>query len=280
MTEGNVPERTITTAFGTVFEGGVDIDLGEDPQVSGLAPFVDSDYPDAYETWKPAWDYQEQLRKQVACLQGLFPSLRSRGLGFDRDFVAAVMTKKSCVDVPSHMERWILLPVSWQFLGPTYLEAILKVLSILKQFYPARGVEWPELEQLKGSQVLPNPLTEQALERAAKQQNHQGLLLVPVQVGRCHAGRSVAQVLEELTRGGRREVGFGIIETALFLLYYPERLGTDYRGLWIDTPGTLIVSSDKLQAPFFRVSDWGKLEIRCRPVIETESRSGVATFYV
>ena len=279
-TERTVPVRTIAAAFLELVKGGVDINLGADPQVSGFTAFADSDYPPVYETRNPAWVFEEQLRRQVACLQWHFPSLRGRGLGFDRDYAAAVMTNKSRAVVPRHMERWILLPDSWQCLGSTYLGAIFKVLWELKQVYPARGVEWQVLEKLKGNQVLQNPLTERALERAAKQQRHKGLLLVPVQVGRCYAGRSVTHVLGELTREGGREVGFGVIETALFLLYYPDRLGTDYRGLWIDAPGTLIVSSDQLQSPFFRVSDRGKLEIKCSPVTETDSRSGVATFYV
>lgn len=275
------PVRTIAAAFLTLFEDGVvDINLSAKPQVSGLTPFADSDYPPLYETRNPVWVLEEQLRRQIACLQYHFPSLRGRGLRFDRDFAAEVTTKKLHAAFPRHMERWILLPESWQYLGPTYLEAIFKVLSILKEVYPARGVEWPALELLKSSQVLLNPLTERALDRAAKEQKHQGLLLVPVQMGRCYAGRSVSHVLTELANGGSREVGFGVIETALFLLYYPDRLGTDYRGLWIDAPGTLIVSSDKLQAPFFRVSDRGKLEVRSSPVTETDSRSGVATFYV
>lgn len=280
MTEKTVSGKTVATGFVDLLEGGIDIDVTKVPRNVEHGFFFDSDYGYAaqYHTTLPHWEFEREFRRQVRCLQFYFPGLQGVGLGFDPAYASAVAINR--ITKPSHMERWALVPTTWQLFGATYQESILTVLRVLQSTYPSRGVVWPDLENLRESQILPNPATEQALKRAAAVQDHRGLLLVPVQVGRCYAGRSVVHVLQELTNRRGREVGFGIIETAIFLLYHPERFGVDYKSLWIDAPGTLISHPDQLKVPFFRVSAEGKLVIKASPVTETDSRSGVATFYV
>lgn len=275
--KNNPPVRTVAQAFINLMHERVDIHLGEPPEASGFTPFCDSDYSPAYHTNPRHWDFEKEFRRQVACLQFYFPTLQGKGIGFDRSYASDVSVNK--ITKPSNMERWILLPATWKFFGATYKEAIFSVLNVLRVAYPARGVVWSALENLSDTQILPHPATEQALRRVSSRQQHHGLLLVPVQVGRCYAGRSVVNVFQELMRTKRSEVGFGIIETALFLLYHPERLGVDYKSLWIDAPGTLIMTTSQLQAPFFRVSTNQRLEIRTSPLSEQDAQSGTATFY-
>ena len=281
MVDKTTPVRTVNYGFEQMTEKAkVDINLSRDPHESGLESFADYGYNPMYSTGIHHWQLQGELADLVSRLQLNFPVVRGRGIGFDREYATAVTMNK--ITKPAHLERWTLLPATWQLFGTTYWEAVSTVLSVLKEKYPARGVIWSELEKVPRDRIVPSQFLIQALHRAAAQQkNHTGLLLVPVQLGRCYAGRSVQHVSEELVRNGGREVGFGLIEMALFLLYHPERLGTNYDSLWIDTPGTHIkeVPGQKLQTPFFRVTDLSKLEIRCSPVTEYDARSGVATFY-
>ncbi len=132
MGENTKPVRTVNFAFERMTrEARVDINLGRDPRDSDLVPFADHGYNPMYSTGIHHWQLQGELASLVSCLQLNFPVLRGKGIGFDREYASAVTMNK--ITKPAHMERWTLLPATWQLFSKTYWEAVLTVLAVLKE---------------------------------------------------------------------------------------------------------------------------------------------------
>jgi hypothetical protein len=166
------------------------------------------------------------LEKELATLKGMFPELANAD--FDRRFVERI--RKGEVVLPTGAERWILIPRQ-QKLAPTYSEAIQKVLDTIKE---VRG----RLYSYRKAMIGPDHLRQldasvKCWEEIAKEQCGHDILVVAVQLGKKHVGRSVCRALEVFQSN---EFGLGVFAVGIIILIHPKRL-MHYNDLWINCVG-------------------------------------------
>ena len=157
--------------------------------------------------------------------------------------------------LPPNAEGWFAIP-RWQKVAKTYGEAVEKVLELIKQQHKGKFYNWRE-GKLGEQYLRQHERTVKKLQVLGDQQKDYDILVVPVQFGLRHRGRSVRRAREVFTAN---EFGLGAFEIGCMLLTHPERL-VSYDDLWIDCAGNEYgpgADGDFSDAPFF---DFGVGEV-------------------
>jgi hypothetical protein len=109
---------------------------------------------------------------------------------------------------------------------------VQKVLDLIKKQRKGKFHNWRE-NKLEEEYLRQHEHTVKKLEMLAEQQKGYDILVVAVQSGIKHRGRSVRRAREVFMAN---EFGLGAFEIGCILLVYPERLQHCY-DLWIDCAG-------------------------------------------
>lgn len=147
------------------------------------------------------------IEEQVAKLQELFPGLKTANLDIAKG------------ELPEGAGGWVAIP-RWDKLASTYNEAVLLALDKLgksRKFYNYRDGELSE------KYLRQNERTIQMWQTLCDQQPDCDILIVAVQWGKRHRGRSVRRARECFMAN---EFGLGIFATMAMLLVHPKRLQT------------------------------------------------------
>ena len=170
------------------------------------------------------------LDRQITVLARLFPGLG----GVNPDYLEKV--KSGAEKLPTGAEKFAAIP-NWKkhpelFGGKTYNDAVQKVLDLVelerkgKFINHRKGHIGPDqLRQSKRSKAFWSKLIEE--------QGNSDILIVPIQFGIRHRGRSVRRAI---VRMQLNEFGLGAFAVGICLLTHPERL-KHFDDLWIDCAG-------------------------------------------
>ena len=176
-------------------------------------------------------DYKKpnSINEQPNRLRQAFP-----GLGYASIELQARIERGS-VHLPNGAEGWGCVP-NWmknpEIFGDTCSSAVRKMLEVLKQavgvkFYNSRegSVDEAHLRQSVRSKAF--------WEKLAESQGNPDILIVPMQFGLRHRGRSIRRARAVFLQN---EFGLGAFATGCLLLTHPNRLA-NYDDLWIDCAG-------------------------------------------
>lgn len=144
--------------------------------------------------------------------------LRRVGITLGR-FDEKVVSKK----LPSHAEGWFVRP-HWQNIAPTYIEAILKVLELLRRTRDNRFYNYREglIEQMLLHHTLS---TVDAFSTLEKMQYRCDTLILPAQFGIYYRGHSEVLVEEETASN---EFPLDTYTVGIMLLSHPMRLNCEF----------------------------------------------------
>lgn len=140
---------------------------------------------------------------------------------------ALACSKEQCA-LPEGFDGLGVFP-KWQTVGKSYGEAVEKVLALLGKTRAFKNWRACKL----GEKFLRE--SERKAKAIAAISAAQGgdFIVIPVQFGLLHRGRSVRRAIEVM---GDKEFGLGAYEVAILLLTHPDRLGS-YEDLFIDCAG-------------------------------------------
>lgn len=154
-------------------------------------------------------DYRPKpLPGQVTRLRELFPELKD----------SVCQERLARFDPPDGAEAWFAFP-SWEALGGSYHEAVERVLQLLAS---KRRFENRVQGKLGLNYLRQTDRSEQAWKLLARQQPECKILVLPVQAGMRHRGRSPRRARLMMAP---HEFGLGVFATAILILLHPERLG-------------------------------------------------------
>lgn len=178
-------------------------------------------YLSGYEKPKP-------VSEQIATLKKLFS-----GIGNANAELVAQITAGTAI-LPAKMEGWGAIPNLKKLnriFGATYGEAVKKVIDTIKK---TRGSFYNYRDGKLGAQYLrQSEKLLKTLEKYSEEQGNPDILIIPIQFGFLHRGKSVRRA-REVMRGG--QFGLGSFQIGCLLLTHPERL-MNYDDLWIDCAG-------------------------------------------
>lgn len=172
----------------------------------------------------------EDLDRQIAVLQGLFPGLG----GANSSYLKKV--KSGAVKVPKYGEKFFAVVNIWKSSPPVGFsevdtENLIKVLDTIKQTRNGKFINYRE-GQLDEKHVRQSAQTRKSFQELSEAQGYPSILIVPAQFGIRHRGRSVRRACEVFFN----EFGFDPFTVGNMILTHPERL-QHYDDLWIDCPG-------------------------------------------
>lgn len=181
---------------------------------------------------------------------------------------------KSC---QSYVEGWFAIP-RWQAIASTYNEAVDHILALISQTRNGKFYSWCQYNT--GPNVLrQHELSIAMWQRIADQQSGADVLIVPVQFGLRHRGRSVGQARDLFVIN---EFGLGAFAVGIMLLTHPERLN-HVDDLWIDCAGDEyddLADDDRFSlAPCFGF-DVGRVSFGAFSVVNSRGYSGSASAFV
>ncbi len=182
------------------------------------------------------------ITEQINRLRELFP-----GIGSADEQIASQ-------PLPQNAKGWFAIPM-WEKIAPTYGEAVQKVLDLIKQTRNGKFYNYRE-GQLGPQYLRQSVKMAKAFQTLADQQKDHDILVVPVQFGLYHRGRSVRRAREVMNAS---EFGLGAFAIGVMLLTHPKRL-QHYDDLWIDCAGDEFSPDAVGQfdgAPFFRFGGGG-----------------------
>lgn len=176
----------------------------------------------------------EDMQKELAILRKTFPEFKHSI--FD-DFYYGQIQHGGIV-LPWGAERWTLLP-DWRKLANKYGMALKKALEGIEKAYGSNGFH-NYCDANTNVETLMDRLnlfggTACSLEKLARMQNNADILIVPVQLGLRHRGRSVRRAHASMSPC---EFGLGSVEASFILLTHPERL-QNKNDLWINCTGDM-----------------------------------------
>ncbi len=176
----------------------------------------------ANEEVRSGYEYPKEYKRkdlvpQTNILRQLFP-----GLGFADEKVMEA-------PLPKGAEGWFAIP-RWQSLGATYQEALEKVLSKIAE---ARTFTNYRKGQIEPERLRQTDRKIQKMQQIGDTQKDHDILVVPLQFGLRHRGRSVRRA-REVFQGN--EFGLGAFEVAILALTHPERF-VRWKQLHTDCPG-------------------------------------------
>lgn len=188
------------------------------------------------------------ITQQTNRLRELFP-----GIGFADEKLAEAPLSVGA-------EGYFAIP-KWQTMAPTYGEAVAKVFALLSSTRKGKFTNYRE-GQLDRTYLKESAKKAEAFAMLAEQQKNYDILVVPVQFGIRHRGRSVRRARVVMNSA---EFGLGAFEIGIMLLTHPERL-QDLNDLWIDCAGdefSPVADGQFSHAPFFRF-DGGRRKFGAR----------------
>lgn len=169
------------------------------------------------------------LDRQIAEIQNLFMGLG----GANPKYLEKV--KSGIIELPKSAEKWGAVP-NWkkhpEIFGDNYNEAFQKVLDTFAKSLKGKFCNYREGKL--GSGYLRQ--TERSInfwQELANEQGNPDILIVPIQFGKLHAGRSVRRAHEVFQIN---EFGLGALATVALLMTHSERL-QHFDDLWIDCAG-------------------------------------------
>ncbi len=163
-------------------------------------------YPEGYNAHPTLEENIQDLGEELKILRAFFPELKNSD--FDRHFGYRI--RMGDVVLPEGAERWTLIPL-WSKIA-SHDKAVTKVLDIIEPGHDhARTGEGYLRRQAR---------TEKMLRILREEQHNNDILLVPVQFGLRHRGRSVRRAREVFADN---EFGLGTFEVGIMLLTHPER---------------------------------------------------------
>lgn len=201
-------------------QGGVLQDtLVEKAQELSLGRYANEEVP-ATATYPEGFTLKD-IKMQVELLSELFQLDAAPALAF-------IEQELPQLALPEWADDWGAIVV-WEEVGKTYTEAFEKALDLIaskRAFYNYRkGQLGPK--HLKQEERTVNMIAEiRKFQKGA-------ILIIPIQFGKRHAGRSVRRA-QEMFDGN--ELGLGAFHVACLLLTHPDRL-VAYENLWIDCSG-------------------------------------------
>ena len=152
--------------------------------------------------------YREKpLPGQVTLLRELFPELKS----------ARCNEMLARYDLPEGAEMWLAVP-RWQALGATYAEAVGRVFAVMAS---RRRFENRICEKMGPEHLRQSDRATQAWDLIGRSQDGAEILVLPVQAGMRHRGRSARRAAAMMDSN---EFGLGAFATAILLLLHPERV--------------------------------------------------------
>lgn len=205
------------------------------------------------------------ITEQTNRLRELFP-----GIGYADEKLAEGT-------LPPNTEGWFAIP-RWEKIAQTYNEALQKVLDLNKQtrggkFYTYRDGE------LGPKQLRQAARTVSAFQKLGDAQHDHDILVVPVQFGLRHRGRSVRRAREVMHVN---EFGLGAFAIGIMLLTHPNRLA-HYDDLYVDCVGDEFDDPDFDghfdRAPCFDFRG-GRVELGTRWFGDANSYYGAASGFV
>lgn len=149
------------------------------------------------------------IEMQMRTIQQLFQELE-----FDRSI-------PECSPRPSGSEGWLLIP-RWEKFAPTYNDAVVRVVTKLKDIHPKRFYNYC------GGGLGPKYLWEHehtvaALRRVSALQPSGDVLVVPAQLGSRYHGCSARRARAVYSAS---EFGLGVFAVSIALLTHPGRLAS------------------------------------------------------
>ena len=195
------------------------------------------------------------LINQVKILRCLFP-----GIGFSNyDYQERV--EHGLVELPEGAEGWGCVP-NWMkhpmIFGENYLSAVRKVLEVLKQTRNGKFYNWRE-GSIDEAYLRQSARSKAFWEKLSESQGNPDILIVPMQFGLRHRGRSIRRARAVFFQN---EFGLGAFATGCLLLTLANRLA-QFDDLWIDCAGDEFAPGGDVRfvfAPFFYFYD-GELRL-------------------
>lgn len=170
-----------------------------------------------------------EINEQINRLKKLFPTLDRRSI--DKDIAKQPL--------PKGAEEWLVVPHWWLAFSndciepPTYSDAVREFLPYISN----TRLAWPPNGFFsccrRRYRIRRSRRTKTMLQKLRDQQKGNDMLVVPVQLGIRHRGRSVLHTREMFERN---EFGLGAFEVIIALLTHPKRLANS-RNLGIDCAG-------------------------------------------
>jgi len=166
----------------------------------------------------------KDLSCQITVLQMQFP-----GLG-DTDSEYLSRVKSGSVKLPGYAEKFVAIP-NWkkrpELFGKGYSDAFLIVLGKLKVHNFREG-------KINSQTLRKTKRTAEQWDKMIEEQGNPDILIVPIQFGFLHRGRSVRRAREVFLENN--EFSLGAFAVGILLLTHPERL-QHLDDLWIDCAG-------------------------------------------
>lgn len=227
LAKGNELQAELKLVIGK-FICGESIKLREEENTAS-DQFADEEVPSRYgylSGYKPG---VMDIDRQITALQGMFPGLN----GTNPEYLERV--KSGSLKLPETAEKFAAIP-NWkkhsELFGATYNDALQKILGLIVQ---ARDGNF---DNYRKGQIGPDRLrqskkAEAYWNKTIEEQDNPDILIVPIQFGLLHRGRSVRRAREVMRQN---EVGLVAFAVGICLLTHPERL-QHYDDLWIDCAG-------------------------------------------
>jgi len=229
-------------------------ELAEAVRTTIIASLNDLSVPDKFKneevvstyttyTYPPEYTGPKPILEQVQALKTAFPQL---DVTATLEFVEKVLPM---LQLPAGAEGWFAIP-RWQKVAATYGEAVEKVLSAIGSKRTLKNYRQGQLGPDRLRQLLRSV---NMLEEIGKQQTGD-ILIVPVQYGLRHRGRSVRRARECFLVN---EFGLGAFAVSCMALTHPERY-VRYKELDTDCAGDEYAPDavgDFSNAPFLYFDD-------------------------
>lgn len=194
------------------------------------------------------------ITEQVKLLQKAFP-----GLGH-ADIMLQARIERDSVHLPKGAEGWGCVP-NWmknpEIFGENYSSAVRKMLEALKKEVGGKFYNYCE-GSIDEAHLRQSDRSKAFWEILSELQGNPDILIVPIQFGLNHRGRSIRRA-RVLMVDAKNEFGLGAFATGCLLLTHPDRLA-QYNDLWIDCAGDEFAPEADGQfvlAPCFHFSDGG-----------------------
>lgn len=163
--------------------------------------------------------------------------------------------EKGEIELPKHAEDWFCVP-NWiknpTLFGETYSSAVKKILEVLKKAVGGKFYNYCE-ESIDEAHLRQSARSKAFWEKLSESQGNPDILIVPIQLGLRHRGRSVRRARVVFLEN---EFGLGAFATGCLLLTHPKRLA-QYDDLWINCAGDEFApeaDGQFVRAPYFSFS--------------------------
>lgn len=175
----------------------------------------------------------EDLDRQIAILQGLYPGLG----GTNPDYLQKV--KLGTIKVPLHAEKFFAIVNIWKndyptIFGTTYCEALLKVFDTIRETRNCKFENWLG-GRINEKYIRQSVRTQNYFKQLSVAQGNPDILIIPAQFGIRHRGRST-NYARKVIANTPGEFGLGVFAVCIMILTHPERLA-DRNDLRIDCAG-------------------------------------------